>query len=168
MTSSVARYLCFGLAAVSTLSGQAPPLSPGSTTRQVQLTVVVRDKKGGPVTDLKTEDFTLKDEGQRQDIRILHRPGGQGGVTVILLDGRNSRWVGQFPQRGELIRLVDLATARHSLVKYLLQIQPHDHVAIYTLGMNRLRVVHGFREEPAALLKALSIYLAQGTAAPRC
>ena len=92
----VARYFCAGLLLLTSLPAQAPPLSPGSTTRQVQLTVVVRDKNGGPVTDLKPGDFTLEENGERQEIRVLSRPGEHTGVTVILLDGLSTLWVRTF------------------------------------------------------------------------
>ena len=41
------------------------------TTRLLQISVVVHDKKGQPIADLKKEDFTVFDKGQEQKIRFL-------------------------------------------------------------------------------------------------
>jgi VWFA-related protein len=49
-----------------------PVASPGGTirvsTELVLVNVVARDKKGNPIRDLKKEDFTLYEDGKRQDI----------------------------------------------------------------------------------------------------
>src|SRR5579871_5127393 len=52
---------------------QEPPPSGASpvikvTTRQVQVSIVVHDKKGQPVEDLSKDDFVLYDKGQEQHI----------------------------------------------------------------------------------------------------
>jgi hypothetical protein len=44
-----------------------------SSVRLVQVSVVVEDKKGNPVTDLKPEDFTVLDEGKPQKDRFFYR-----------------------------------------------------------------------------------------------
>src|ERR1035438_4149501 len=56
------------LAAQDPAPTQAPPVIK-MTTRQVQVSVVVRDKKVQPVADLKREDFTVLDQGKPQEIR---------------------------------------------------------------------------------------------------
>lgn len=162
-----------------TLGAQtAPPRQSGivlrSKTRLVQLSVVVRDKQGQPVTDLRESDFTVEDEGKRQEIRFFDvesqpaaakvvapgRPdvfsnrrsahsGSTGGITVILLDGLNTRWG-------------DQEFARKNVVEYLSQIQPRDRVALYTLGKD-VKILHDFTEEPAELVKALAAYRGQYT-----
>src|SRR5271154_1139994 len=49
-----------------------PVPSPGGTirisTELVLVNVVARDKKGNPIRDLKKEDFTLYEDGKKQDI----------------------------------------------------------------------------------------------------
>src|ERR1017187_3868234 len=42
-----------------------------SSVRLVQVSVVVEDKKGNPVTNLKPEDFTLLDDGNPQKIAFF-------------------------------------------------------------------------------------------------
>jgi VWFA-related protein len=161
-----AQCFWFGLL-LPALNGANPPPQERSvvlrsTTRLVELTVVVRNRNGQPVTDLKEADFTVEDEGKRQEIRFFSlqsdaiagkgvapappgvfsnrrfgQPGLTSGITVILLDGLNTRWG-------------DQALARKNVIEYLCQIQPHDRVALYTLG-RELKVLHDFTEEPAEL-----------------
>ncbi len=140
------------------------------TTRQVQVSVVVRDKKGQPVADLKREDFALFDQGQPQEIRYFatekneplapppdlppgmfsNRAAASGpghpaalpnALTVILLDGLNTRYF-------------DRAQARTGLAKFLAALKPGDRVAIYTLT-NQLRVLHDFTADISELQKSL-------------
>ena len=47
-----------------------------STTHEVMLDVVVRDKKGKLVRELKKEDFEVTDEGTAQEIRSFRLVSG--------------------------------------------------------------------------------------------
>jgi len=125
------------------------------STRLVQASVVVEDKHGNPVTGLKKEDFTLLDDKQPQTISVFsvttnripstpspptppdtftNRISGSrdvpSNVAVILLDGLNTEFT-------------DQAFARQQVIKFLLQIEPQDRVALYTLG-NELQILHDF------------------------
>jgi VWFA-related protein len=141
------------------------------TTRSVQVSVAVQDKKGDPVTDLKKEDFLLYDKGQEQQIRYFavekyERPRSASALpagvysnrlanvnghaqpmpntlTVILLDGLNTAWA-------------DQAMAKQGLVKFLDQLRPGDQVAIYTLDDSGLQILHDFTSDTAALLRDLA------------
>ena len=58
---------------VSALQNPAPPSAPPPLVIQVgldliQMDAVITDKSGRPVTDLRTEDFTLEIDGQKQPI----------------------------------------------------------------------------------------------------
>src|SRR5580704_15112096 len=50
--------------------GQNPATPPALkvSVRLIQVTVVAEDKDGSPVSDLKKEDFTIRDQGQQQKI----------------------------------------------------------------------------------------------------
>src|SRR5262249_37597967 len=54
-------------------SPQAQPTAPTIkvTTRLVQVSLVVHDKKGQPVADLNKDDVVLYDKGQEQKIRFF-------------------------------------------------------------------------------------------------
>lgn len=142
------------------------PVTLRSTTRLVQVSVVVHDKKGEPVADLKKEDFTITEKGKPQEIaffgvqaagslpgkvpklppnvysnRLVEKQGVPGSVTVILFDALNTKWT-------------DQAYARQQVIKFLEQLQPQDHVAIYLLSRG-LRVLHDYTTDSTALLAAL-------------
>lgn len=162
----------FGVLAPAAIAAQAPPEQQApaatlrSTTRLVQVSVVVHDKKGEPVADLKKEDFTITERGKAQDIaffavesagklpgrvpqlppnvfsnRLVEKQGVPGSVTVILFDALNTKWT-------------DQAYARQQVIKFLEQLQPQDRVAIYLLSRG-LRILHDYTTDSTALLAAL-------------
>src|SRR6516162_10134725 len=75
------------VAAIAGQSGSQTPASPAqppvfrSTTRLVQINVVVHDKHGQPVTDLKKEDFVVIDRGQPQPISFFSMDSASGVAT---------------------------------------------------------------------------------------
>ena len=157
---------------------QAPSPTPPvlrTTTRLVQLNVVVRKKNGDPVTSLKPEDFSVLDDGRPQKIAVfssetiapasktaspvsanvfsnrLDRGGkAPGSVTIILFDTLNTP-------------VADQAYARQQAIKFLRGLQPGEHVAIYALT-RQIKVLHEFTEDTASLLRALDRYRGQSSA----
>ncbi len=152
-------------------------------TRLVQLNVVVENHKGKPIEDLKKEDFTLLDNGKPQEIalfgrernprpkeadvgkngtndgaqtevlapnefgnRLRHTDELPGSVTVILFDALNTEFH-------------DQAYARTQILKFLHQLQPQDHVAIYLLT-GHLRVINEFTQDSKSLLEAIEKFQA--------
>jgi VWFA-related protein len=65
-------------------------------------------------------------------------------VTVILLDGLNTRFQ-------------DQQAAKQGLIGFLSQIQPGDRVALYLLS-NGLKVLHDFTSDTASLIEAVNRY----------
>jgi VWFA-related protein len=137
-----------------------------STSRLVQLSVVVHDKQGNPITGLTKDDFVIVDGKKPQPIQIFSvqtnqasnlpaqelpadtytnrlqaRGGAPPNVTIILLDALNTSFM-------------DKAFVRQRLVKYLQTIQPQDRVALYSLG-SRLRILHDFTSDASSLLVSL-------------
>ncbi|HEV1993339.1 MAG TPA: VWA domain-containing protein [Candidatus Acidoferrum sp.] len=147
-------------------SAQAPAVIR-STTRLVQLNVIVHNKKGDPVQGLKKEDFTVLDQGQEQPVATFSAnaagppdpsasatlppnvfsnrfdQSGQapGSVTVILFDALNTEFL-------------DQAYARQQVVKFLRQLKPQDHVAIYLLT-TQLTILNEFTQDSSSLLRAI-------------
>ena len=145
-----------------------PPLILRSTTRLVQLNVIVQDRKGNPVTDLKKEDFEIRDAGKVQTIglfsmesnaplptateplppnvftnKLERRAGTPASVSVILLDWLNTKFA-------------DRAYAQAQVIKFLLQqIKPEDHIGLYTLS-GGLRVLHDYTSDSTELLARLN------------
>jgi VWFA-related protein len=151
----------------------APTLQ--STTRLVQVTVLVQDKHGNPVSGLTKEDFNVLDEKQPQSIqlfsvetnavpehepaplppdvytnRLAERSAVPKSVTVVLLDALNTE-------------ISDQAYSRRQVIKFLSQLQPQDRVGIYTLDY-RLNVLHDFTTDSSELIAAVSKY--KGEALP--
>jgi len=155
------------------LCAQAPqvpqaPLILRSTTRLVQLNIIVQDKKGNPVTDLKKEDFEIKDAGKVLTVSLFsmesnaplpiateplppnvftnkleRRAGTPSSVSVILLDWLNTKFA-------------DRAYAQAQLIKFLQQqIRPEDHIGLYTLSRG-LRVLHDYTSDSTELLARLN------------
>lgn len=160
---------------------QTAPAPPGSgaaagnqiplfraVTRLVQVNVLVHDRHGDPVTDLKKEDFSIVEHGKPQRITffamesatspatpppalprhiftnvLAERGDVPTGITVILLDLLNTSWGDQH-------------YARDALVKFLAQVQPKDRIAIYALGSRSLTLLHDYTTDAASLLARMS------------
>jgi VWFA-related protein len=148
-------------------TGQAPtsPSSIRVSTRLVQVSAVVHDKHGRPIAGLTKDDFSLFDDNQPQDIasfsvtkntppdlvassdpytfsnRVGARHDVPPNVAAILLDGLNTQFT-------------DQVYAREQVIKFLLQIQPQDRVALYTLG-DDLQILHDFTTDASQLIAAL-------------
>jgi VWFA-related protein len=159
-----------GLILLPNLAAQQP-LVLKTTTKLVQVSVVVHDKSGAPLPGLTQQDFNLKVDGKPQPIRFfsqdeygslatttetlppntftnrLIRPGTPSSVTIILFDALNTNYA-------------DQAYARAQVIKFLETIQPGDHIGLYALG-NRLRVLHEYTTDSTRLLRALAAYRGQ-------
>ncbi len=156
------------LLVASTVYAQSQPDVIRSTTRLVQMSVVAVDKNGHPVLDLKKEDFRLLDENKQRDIRVFNlnsvqpkpRRGASGiysnaelsgpsAITIIVIDSMNTKWT-------------DQSRATRQLIQFLRQIQPEDHVAIYSInGRGGFQVLHGFTRDASDLVKTLAKWKGQ-------
>jgi VWFA-related protein len=155
---------------------QAPPPAEGtptnpvfrSTTRLVQVDVVVTDKQGRPIPGLKQSDFSVMQDGKPQQVRVFEphtgSPGAEGSTaahtpklppntysnhpsaatadswTIVLFDLLNTPTADQEYSRKQLLELLRAAPKGQPIALYLLT--------------NRLSMVQGFTNEPEKLLKA--------------
>ena len=149
------------------------------TTELVLVNVVARDKKGNPIKDLKKEDFTLFEDGKKQQISTFDfenvdelatagaaeatTSGTAGGVVLrsgkrpASLDARDRRLMLLFfdfsamdPE--QIDRSVDAAK------KFVeTKMQPADLMALVSLATN-MRVDLDFTDDKAKLLAGLSAY----------
>ncbi len=139
------------------------------TTRLVQLNVTARDHHGKLVPDLTKEDFVVTDQGKEQKISVvsmestLSAPGPPAklmprnqfsnrldrqsqvptSVTVVLIDSLNTPFK-------------DQARARHQVLQFLRQIRPEDRIALYSMSVRGIRVIHDFTNNSGALVTALA------------
>jgi VWFA-related protein len=175
--SALRLWLLLAAGAGSGFAQTSAPASPSpqaptvlrSTTRLVQINVIVHNKKGEPVEGLRKEDFAIQDQGQEQQVatffaiaatprepsaipalppnvftnRTDQTGGTPGSVTVILFDALNTAIQDQF-------------YARQQVVKFLRQLQPQDHVAIYVLT-TKIVVLNEFTQDSRSLLQAIEL-----------
>jgi VWFA-related protein len=163
-----------------------PPKEPGLvlrvTTRMVLVDAIVLDKEGHPVKGLKSDDFTVTEDGVRQSIASFsernsehanaaplpilpphvttNRPAltqtnaENGTVAVLLLDGLNTP-----PQ--------DQIFVKQEMLKFLArQYDPNTKLAVIALT-NKLTVLQNFTQDPLLLRAVLDGYLAQTPALAR-
>jgi len=164
----------------------SPPQDPGLvlhvTTRMVLVDAIVLDKAGHPVKGLKSDDFTVTEDGVRQSIASLsertsehanvapppvlpphvttNRPAvtqanaENSTIAVLLLDGLNTP-----PQ--------DQIYVKQQMLKFLArQYDPNTKLAVIALT-NNLKVLQNFTQDPIVLREALSRYLAETPALAR-
>ena len=158
-----------------------------TTTRLVQFDLIVEDRRGKPVESLTPDDLTLFDNGKAQKIALFtrntdkaiqnsadnERVGAERDLDVY----RNRKQGPDQPANSVTVVLFDALNtspgdqsyARAELLKFLRQLQPEDHVAIYLLT-NKLRVINEFTQDSKALLAAVarlqsstSLYLEDST-----
>jgi VWFA-related protein len=149
---------------------QTPVITVG--TRLVQVDVLVRDKIG-PVTGLTRDDFTILDQGRRQEIAVFSSTADVRNAAAALTaatpaaplpPGAVSNRVSPAgrPVAGATVILFDQlntnfdnqAYAREGLLKYLQSLEGNEQVAIYTLGRN-LKVLQNFTDDPNKLVQAV-------------
>lgn len=164
--------------------GQTPAAPPALkvSVRLIQVTVVAEDKDGNPVSDLKKEDFAIRDQGQQQKIfffapqvtpayspvmngsstqpvsdffsnHVESNPAGANSVTIVLFDALNTQFR-------------NLSYARTRVINFLQHLQPQDQVALYFLTPSKLYVMHDFTNDSATLVRLLGGKQVTGSASP--
>jgi VWFA-related protein len=137
--------------------------------QMVQVDIIAKDQNGKPIQNLKQSDFTVYDNGRKQDIsffsmetdqtRNLPRPqltpgtysnlieqkeGVPGNLTILLLDFLNTKHS-------------DITFAKEKVLKLLHDMKPDDRVAVYVLS-GRLYVLHDFTSDMTALSQSVKGY----------
>jgi VWFA-related protein len=167
-------------AAETPTSQQAQPqpqtTTPGSTaavlkvkTRLVVVDVIVVDHKGVPVTDLKAEDFTLREEGAEQKIRVFNfqqasqTQGQPATMVAATLSPSRITNMPRFKTNSTLNVLlldgINVASqnqkyAREQMLKFLEKLPAGQPIAVYALG-SKLRMLQDFTTDPTLLREAI-------------
>ena len=158
---------CGNIGAQSDAAATTPTIR--TNTRLVLVDVVVTDKRGKAISDLKASDFTIQEKGKNQKIAIFNPPGSldkgsprglgpgiysnrpeyvtpEGALAVLLLDTVNTPFK-------------DSAYARREMLQFVrTQYKPGQRMAIFTLT-NGLAVLQDFTSDPQLLYNALVQYL---------
>ena len=168
MKASVAQALLFLSFSVMVL-GQTPPAFR-TTTRLVQMNVIVSDKNG-PVEGLTKEDFVLYDQGKKQNIAVFE-PHTRRNTTAVepvrpvaSNEFTNAR-AGSAPDDPNAVVIVwdlintpfaDQVLAREAVLKSLSVVRPEDRVGVYILS-TQFTVIQDFTTDSSQLVATLEKY----------
>jgi VWFA-related protein len=124
----------------------------------VTLDVMVKDKKGKYITDLKSEDFTLFENGVRQKIEFFDPPIAAGSKSAqpesVGPDARPMNIISLVLDR-QTTELANLKQVREGTLKYIReQIADTDTVALFAVT-NGLQLLQPFTQDKAKLISAV-------------
>jgi VWFA-related protein len=132
----------------------------------VSLDVIVKDKKGKVVTDLKAEDFTVLENGVPQKIEFFDSTltsesivTGPSPTTVVAQPGPANpnglpRNVIALVLDGQSTELANLKHVRDGIVKYIRErVQEGDSVALFSIS-GGLELLQPFTHDKARLISA--------------
>lgn len=142
-----------------------------STTRLVQLNIVVLDRQQHPVSCLSKNDFHVFDNGTEEKIVhfweslsisaspskisplvLTNRPQAENasaGITIVLVD----ELVLQDIYAAEAAKL-PIKSARLAVLRFLASLPPYHQVGLYALRQEGVVVIHDVTDDGAALLAA--------------
>src|SRR5437016_3942622 len=162
------RVICFCVSAIAlscapaSYAQQNPTAPPqGAAIRkaseEVLLDVVVRDKKGRPVTDLKPEDFQILDNGEAKkinDFRLVQEGEAisSGGSRTQLDPLQQVRLITMIFQCSSTDARRTARDAATGLLKG--ELPQNVYVAIMTID-HKIEVLQQFTNDPALLRKAI-------------
>lgn len=132
-----------------------------SDTTLVEFTIIAVDRDGQPVSDLKPEDITIRENGDVRSLAFLRYDGGPQPQTAVTLPA------GAFSNRAELApgpprnvtailldwlntKPEDQVFARAQVIKFLKDLPADTRVAVYVLG-SELEVLHDFSDDLESL-----------------
>lgn len=161
----------------------APPESNVTikmTSRLVDVGIVVYDKKGHPVTDLKQGDFEVFDNGRKQDVRFFSQFSAQSAAQAApsaahegppTFSNRPSESLvpaAASPQ--EIVTSVllfdeshvawsDLSNARQQVVKFLNSAAPGERIGLYAMTERGFKVLTEITTDHAAIIARMKTWM---------
>jgi VWFA-related protein len=157
---ALGALVCFPALSQQPVATAATPQSPTAkaTAEEVLLDIIIRDKKGKPVTDLKPEELTITDSGVAQTLTSFRLVRGseaisQTGATTTLDPLRQLRLVTlAFEPMDEVDQRKLTRTAAIDLVKGEQGANVYYSVVVIS---NRLLAVEPFTNDKQALTRAI-------------
>jgi VWFA-related protein len=157
-------------AAAFALPGQEQTGTPTfrSTTTLVQFTIVAVDHKGQPVTDLKQDEISISEDGQRRSLAVFRFEGGETGAgNAAEPAARMALPPGIFTNRPEYspgpprnLTAIVLhgggPLVRSLVTKYLRTIEPGTRIAVYRHAGTSMRILHDFSEDVDSLRRRIA------------
>src|SRR6266568_2684339 len=133
----------------------------------VSLDVIVKDKKGKAITDLKSEDFTVSENGVPQKIEFFDSTLTSGSEAAQPRTATGSpetkpRTPNGFPRNiialvldGQSTELANLKHVREGMMKYIRErISDSDSVALFSIS-GGLQLLQSFTQDKAKLIAAV-------------
>ena len=120
--------------------GKLPPVSISASVDMVSMQVLVSDNNGNVITELRPENFTIYEDGVKQE--ITHFSPLEANVTVAMLV--------EFSKRNELF-LDDVYNAMYGFVRTL---RPGDWTAVAGYDM-RMTIFNDFTQNTLEVYNAL-------------
>lgn len=132
-----------------------------SDTTLVEFTIIALDGKGNPISDLKPEEITIRENGHDRDLAFLRYEGGEQEETTQQLPAgafSNRPAIAPGPPRNVTAILLDSLNttprdqvfARAQVLKILTELGPNTRVAVYLLARD-LEILHDFTDDPESL-----------------
>lgn len=154
-----------GLSAVSAGQSNSQVQTFRTSTRLVQVSVVVHDDRNRPVEGLRAEDFRVLEDGKELPVAFFS-PRAQDPARAVAATSDPGTFTNRIPSpaNGGVVAVVfdqlntapmDQAHARENLLKYLASIRPDDRVALYLLTGDGVKVLYDFTRDAESLVKAL-------------
>ena len=146
--SSVPRHvltvwLSVAAAAVAGAAGAAPPADPAAqqrVARERDLFVTVTTRDDSPVTDLRPQDFVVREDGVRREVLAVRR--ATGPVTVALMID-NSAAAAPY-----------VSDIRRALKAFVERLDPNSPIAVTTVA-DRPTIVQDYTQDRKAVLAAV-------------
>ena len=137
------------------------------TSNLVNLDVTVKDKKGKSVTDLKAEDFTVTENGVRQNIQFFDstlaggndakQPNAASKETTPGLPNPSQlpRNIVSLVLDGQTTEATNLKPVRDGIIKYIRErITNNDSVALFAIS-GGLQLLQPFTQDKESLISAV-------------
>lgn len=167
--TAVARTAFLGLAVALVSAHEQEPTFRAST-RLVEITVSVMDKKGVAVGGLEPSDFVVLDQGKPRQVALFHADAAWPAPAAVV--PRPTLPSGTFTNRpmvedGEPRNINALVldnintparlgvAARAKIMRYLRVLAPRTLTAVYLMA-DKLYVLHEFTDDPASLRSKLA------------
>lgn len=162
-----------------------PPLAETSgitlkiTSRLVDVSLEVNDKKGHPVKGLKPEDFEVYDDGRKQEIRFFSEVTGQAPAAETVSEAPQRSFSNRTSdaateaaatpatEAGATILLLDashiawgdLSNARRQILAFIAAAPPGERIGLYAMSSFDFRVLAEISTDHAALIARLNKWM---------
>ena len=176
------RLLVVGLGAailgsMAVSAAQTPPQVQTfrTSTRLVQVSVVVQDDRNRPIEGLRAEDFQVFEDGKELPVAFFAPRAQDPARAIPVAPDAAGTFTNRIPSpaNGGVVAVVfdqlntlpaDQSHARENMLQYLASIRPDDRVALYLLTGDGIKVLYDFTSDADSLVKALRTVQARDVA----